>query len=234
VVKLALVPSTKSDIKTLVPGDYFRDHSVAIPAKRIREYVLLGIAAIALHGLAAWVLTLLPPAVPLKSEYLAPVEITIAKPEVPPPTPPEPPKPKVLPKAAPVPKLPVVQHVDPTVVGTAENVVAVQQGPVAPAAPVAEEPVIGARADASYLNNPLPQYPAVALRQGWQGTVQVRVLVLPDGRPGSIKLEKTSGKKVLDDAALAAVQSWRFVPAKRGAESIEGWVSFPVEFNLES
>jgi protein TonB len=38
----------------------------------------------------------------------------------------------------------------------------------------------------------------------------------------------------LDDAALAAVQKWKFVPAKRGEQPIEGWVSFPIEFNIDS
>jgi protein TonB len=36
----------------------------------------------------------------------------------------------------------------------------------------------------------------------------------------------------LDDAALAAVQNWRFVPAKRGSVAVEGWVNVPIEFKL--
>ncbi len=31
---------------------------------------------------------------------------------------------------------------------------------------------------AGYLNNPAPDYPAPAVRQGWQGTVLLRVRVL--------------------------------------------------------
>jgi len=38
----------------------------------------------------------------------------------------------------------------------------------------------------------------------------------------------------LDESARDTVRRWRFVPAKRGDTPIEGWVSFPVEFNLES
>jgi protein TonB len=30
------------------------------------------------------------------------------------------------------------------------------------------------------------------------------------------------------------VKGWRFVPARRGAQNIEGWVRVPVVFKLES
>src|SRR5690606_38563410 len=131
-----------------------------------------------------------------------------------------------------------VPHVVPTMPVVSDNVVAAEQGPITPQVieptPPVEEKVTGPSADAAYLNNPPPQYPPAALRNGWQGTVQLRVLVRPDGSPAQINVEKSSGKKALDDAALAAVKDWRVAPAKRGDTPIEGWVSFPIEFNLES
>lgn len=231
--KLKLVPTAKQEIPTVIPGEYFRDVDTLTPRKKPLEFALLGFAAISIHVGAAWVLANLPAGELIAPPKPQPFEVVFAAPPPPPPPPKvEPPKPQVTQKAVKVPSVPVVQNVVPNTVSDSTNVVAVQEGP--PPAPPAPEPVTAARADAGYLNNPPPQYPPVALRQGWQGTVHLRVLVQPDGRPATITLEKTSGKKVLDDSALAAVQAWRFVPAKRGDVPIEGWVSFPIEFNLET
>jgi len=93
-------------------------------------------------------------------------------------------------------------------------------------------PVIAPSYDAAYLSNPVPQYPAVARRLKIQGTATIRVLVSPDGRPKTVKLEKTSGARILDDAALDAVQHWLFVPARRGDKPIAAEVNVPVRFRL--
>jgi protein TonB len=77
-----------------------------------------------------------------------------------------------------------------------------------------------------------PVYPTIAKRRGWQGTVIVRALVPPRGQPTQIKIWKSSGKKVLDRAAVAAVQTWAFVPAKRGLTPVYSWVEVPVNFQL--
>jgi protein TonB len=88
--------------------------------------------------------------------------------------------------------------------------------------------------NAAYLRNPAPVYPPVARRSGDQGTVMLKVLVSPEGAPLRIELDQSSGSKSLDGAALDAVKGWRFVPARRGAQNIEGWVRVPVVFKLES
>lgn len=233
--KLKLIVSQPNEIPAVVPSDYLSAHSVAIPSRKRLELLHAGIAAVGVHLAAAWTLAHLPPGqIIAPSKQAAPVEVAFITPPPPPPPPKvEPEKPKVVQKAVKTPQVPVVQNVVPDAVAS-DNVVAVQEGPPpAPAAPV-EEKVTAARADASYLNNPPPEYPAIALRQGWSGTVQLRVLVQPNGSPSTITLEKSSGKKVLDDAALVAVQKWKFAPAKRGDTPIEGWVSFPIEFNIEA
>ena len=88
--------------------------------------------------------------------------------------------------------------------------------------------------NAAYLRNPAPVYPAIARRSGDQGTVMLKVLVSPEGTPLRVELDQSSGSKSLDGAALNAVKGWRFVPARRGAQNIEGWVRVPVVFKLES
>ena len=87
--------------------------------------------------------------------------------------------------------------------------------------------------NAAYLRNPAPPYPLAARRSGQQGTTTVRVLVTPDGLPARVDLEKSSGSTHLDHAAVEAVKGWRFTPARRGTEAVEGWVLVPIVFRLE-
>lgn len=101
-------------------------------------------------------------------------------------------------------------------------------------APVVEAPATPPLFNAAYLRNPAPVYPAIARRSGDQGTVMLKVLVSPEGAPLRVELDQSSGSKPLDSAALDAVKGWRFVPARRGAQNIEGWVRVPVVFKLES
>jgi protein TonB len=86
--------------------------------------------------------------------------------------------------------------------------------------------------DAAYLHNPAPDYPAAAQDQGWEGRVLLRVHVLASGQPDSVTVATSSGKRVLDEAALAAVRRWAFVPAKRGDEAVDGYVTVPLDFKL--
>ena len=102
----------------------------------------------------------------------------------------------------------------------------------APPAPPAPAPVTPASANAAYLKNPAPEYPQMAQRRGWEGTVLLRVEVLPSGKPGQIQIQKSSGRDALDAAALAAVKRWSFVPAKQGDVAQTGWVSVPIDFKL--
>jgi protein TonB len=98
----------------------------------------------------------------------------------------------------------------------------------------AEAPATPPLFNAAYLRNPAPVYPAVARRSGDQGTVMLKVLVSPEGAPLRVELDQSSGSKSLDGAALEAVKGWRFVPARRGTQNIEGWVRVPVVFKLDS
>lgn len=101
------------------------------------------------------------------------------------------------------------------------------------AAPVAEPQTTTAPEHAAaYLNNPPPAYPLSARRLGQQGLVLVRAYVNRSGRPEQVTLAKTSGVASLDEAALNAVRQWTFIPAKRGAESVDAWVEVPVRFRL--
>lgn len=90
-----------------------------------------------------------------------------------------------------------------------------------------------ASADAAYLHNPKPAYPALAQRRHQEGLVLVDVTVSAAGLPTAQHLHKSSGFSTLDQAALEAVRGFRFVPAHLGSEAVEGHVVVPVDFRLE-
>ncbi|BBL72723.1 energy transducer TonB [Methylogaea oryzae] len=94
-------------------------------------------------------------------------------------------------------------------------------------------PLSPPRFDADYLNNPAPDYPEFARRQGVQGRVVVRVLVRADGSAEKADVRTSSGHGELDEAALDAVRRWRFVPARRGEEAVPASVLVPIAFSLE-
>lgn len=85
---------------------------------------------------------------------------------------------------------------------------------------------------ASYLDNPKPGYPLMARRRGLEGTVRLDVRVSAEGIPTSVKLKESAGHDSLDEAAITAVWHWRFVPARRGGETVEASVIVPVRFRL--
>jgi len=86
---------------------------------------------------------------------------------------------------------------------------------------------------ATYLNNPLPAYPMVARRMGWQGKVVLNVEVLESGLPGQIKLHQSSGRDVLDSTAMQAVRGWRFVAARHNGQMVAKWFLVPIPFVLK-
>lgn len=167
-----------------------------------------------------------------------PVPLPQAKQAPPPPMiPPQPvrqtlpPKPVArAPAAKPAPSV-VPTPAAPQAAPSANTVAVPAAAPVAPPqpAPVVESAPIG---NAAYLHNPAPDYPSFAQDQGWEGHVLLRVHVLANGKPDSVEIRTGSGRKMLDDAAIAAVRKWSFVPAKRGGEAVDGWVNVPIDFRL--
>ncbi|WP_217428393.1 energy transducer TonB [Rugamonas rivuli] len=178
---------------------------------------------------------------PLPPKAAEPLAIEFAPP---PPPPPEPPKvqPQVA-KVAPAPakappQVPVVAQapVDdgPPSANTVQVATPAPPAPVAaaPAPPPPPEPVTEPRGYAGYRSNPAPDYPALAQDRGLQGNVVLKVHVLASGKPDNVAVDKSSGHKILDDAAVKAVLAWSFDPAKRGQTPIDGWVKVPLNFKL--
>ena len=86
--------------------------------------------------------------------------------------------------------------------------------------------------DADYLQNPSPPYPPISRRLNEQGRTTVRVLIGIDGLPQRSEVAKSSGFERLDQAALATVMRWRFVPGKRGDVPEAMWFNVPIDWVL--
>lgn len=96
-----------------------------------------------------------------------------------------------------------------------------------------DEPLVESRYDVAALNNPKPPYPLAARRQGAEGRVVLRALVLEDGRCAEVRIVRSSGHALLDESALATVRRWRFLPATRAGAPVTASVDVPISFRLD-
>ncbi len=151
------------------------------------------------------------------------------------PTPPPVPVPVRSPLPKPPVPVPAVPQQQVVVIGT-------EGPPVAPAPAVAAAsaatlpPSAPAGVDSTtlaYIDAPIPDYPRIAMRKGWEGTVLLQVRVDARGRPVSVQVLRSSGHRVLDEAARRAVSThWRFRPALRDGLPVEAVGKVPVAFSL--
>ena len=102
-----------------------------------------------------------------------------------------------------------------------------------PAAPAAAPVVQLPSSDADYFQNPKPAYPPISRRLNEQGKTTVRVLIGADGQPQRAEIGKSSGFSRLDEAAVATVMRWRYVPGKRGGVAEAMWFNVPINWVLE-
>ena len=81
-----------------------------------------------------------------------------------------------------------------------------------------------------YVRAPAPQYPRESSRRHEYGTVVLRVLVDPTGRPAQIQVERSSGFDRLDLAARNAVEKAVFRPHEVNGVAQAAQVLIPIEF----
>ena len=214
-------------------GLFFPDYGTSFGKPGGQKLSIVGVAAAhaALFGLIA-------AAVPAEqlAELARPFTARLIElaPEVPAPTPPPP---KLPPKRVQPAPMPILAAHTPTPAPNTAAFTVAPQPPTPPAqAPIAAAvaaPVTAARFDADYLNNPKPHYPPASRRLHEEGEVMLRVRVSAAGLAESVEIKHTSGFPRLDQAALDAVTRWRFVPARRGDETVAAWVQVPITFNLQ-
>lgn len=216
-------------------------HEVApvVPETRPRWSRVAGMsAACIVHGVMFGLLLLAPRSeLPAQAEDSEPLLTFIEhEPE------PEPPPP---PPVAEVPPPPVMKQrpVDPPPTPTPPPVIAVvpetpmtyrvDPQPPAPPTPPAEpvpdgDPSLGA----DYHQRKGLVYPQQSLIRREQGTVLLRVFVNAGGDPEQVEVQRSSGSRNLDRAAVDAVKRWRFRAGTRNGVATAGWVVVPIDFRL--
>lgn len=90
----------------------------------------------------------------------------------------------------------------------------------------------GLLAQPFYRRNPEPPYPLAARRRRQEGVVLLVVDVTPTGRAARVVVQRSSGFKLLDEAAARAVEQWEFEPAREGAAAVASRIEVPVRFRL--
>ncbi len=202
----------------------------------LRDRSLIVALVVLAHALLLWLLVAMP-SLPASSHQ----EMSVSFAAMPSPPQPVQAEPKPEPKPEPVAKpKPVERRMQPvpevvTPIASAETPVPTEVSS-APPQPVTASPGLPDREpdyQAAYLNNPVPAYPMVARRMGWQGRVVLNVEVLASGLPGQVKLHRSSGHDVLDNAAMQAVHGWRFVAARQGGQIATKWFLVPIPFILK-
>ena len=101
---------------------------------------------------------------------------------------------------------------------------------VASKAPIGES---SPPAPAGGSGKPRPQYPERARKRGQEGTVSVRCQVDANGHVTNVSLARSSGFRLLDEAALKAVGKWKFKPGRKDGADVAGTVVVPVQFRLQ-
>ena len=74
------------------------------------------------------------------------------------------------------------------------------------------------------------EYPVGLQAGGIGGVVRVLLWVRPDGVPESPTVRRSSGVPELDEAALRATRSFRFLAATRAGQKVGTWVEFSIRF----
>lgn len=123
-----------------------------------------------------------------------------------------------VPSASPTPAAPVVAVSGVIVPGIAPAPVPT------PVAMVFVPPAFGVRQE--------PAYPARARRAGTEGLVEVHISLGADGTVRRVRLARSSGSALLDEAALAAARASTFTPASRDRKPVEAEASASYRFEL--
>lgn len=219
---------------------------------RARHWWLLGLLSLSLHLAVYRALN-----VPHESlEVPKPPQIEIRlvaapKPAPPPPAPPPPvietpppvvqappPPPKPVPKPKPVakpkpkprpepPPAPPPPQPAPTV---APPLPAAPPTPAVPPVVAPREPVYVAPVPVGKVQ---PNFPLLARRRGWEGTVVVRFQVDTDGKVTEVEIAESSGRDLLDEEAVRAVKRRPFKPATRDGVPVTAQHTIRITFKLK-
>lgn len=83
------------------------------------------------------------------------------------------------------------------------------------------------------LNEQLPfEYPQDAWASRIGGETVLRIRISTAGAVDSIAVQKTSGHRSLDSAAVAGARELRYKPARQGERPVPVWATLPVRYPM--
>ena len=193
---------------------------------------------LALHGMLLYGLIsyrMLPPteeAITLMVELINPP----AQPRPEPPEPPQPPRPVRPQRIAPLQQL-VAQAVtvlpaEPVAPPPVPVILPITEAPVVPA-PALPPVTLSGELSVNCPERTPPAYPSFSIRLNEQGSVVLRVELDTEGRISDVSFKSRSGSVRLDEAAVAAVKTWRCRPAIREGLAVPAVALQPFDFILE-
>jgi protein TonB len=214
------------------------------------ERVVGLVIVIALHAAVLWLL-LQHRLIPAPAEAMTLFVNFIAPPAPEPPVPPvapKPPPPKREPRPIEKPQPRQIVAETPVVAPDERVVPAPPPEPPPPPAPVMPPPAKSPPPSLSLPQGPIalatelsvvcpertaPDYPSRSRRNGEEGTVLLRVELTEAGDIGAARIQTSSGFSRLDEAALAAVRTWRCQPPHRNGQPAQATALQPFKFVLQ-
>jgi periplasmic protein TonB len=104
--------------------------------------------------------------------------------------------------------------------------------PLASVPPLRAQPlVLNLNATGTGGERPQPPYPKIALEQGQQGSVTLRLTVDDAGLIESVEISQSSGSPVLDRGALEFVKRHWTVPPGEGSRVFEATINYRLQIN---
>lgn len=142
-----------------------------------------------------------------------------------------------VPKEKPIIAPPVVREIEPTDdpnapdVEVPENILIEVYVPPTQVANTTETEFIASSQNPRLLHQPRPQYPEILRMARIQGSVEVNVLVGPNGLVEQAVLVR-GVHPTLDQAALKAAKRCRFEPGLQRGFPVRAWITVPYNFHL--
>jgi len=195
----------------------------------------LAVGAAIVHNMDAKVFTM-----PKAVEEIIMFDVKAPEPPPPPPEPPQPKQKAVTPTKVFTPPVEVEVAQQPPPEAVAATTIAdpapADPGPSSPEAAPSNSANTGEMFTAALANAgdcAKPDYPASAARNGETGTVKMALLIGPDGHVSDSKIQKSSGSRDLDRAAVAALRMCKFKPAVANGTPTSAWGQIAYVWTLE-
>jgi protein TonB len=100
----------------------------------------------------------------------------------------------------------------------------------APRRPAVVLPVVK---DAKVVRQVDPEYPREAMREGIEGSIDLRFTVTADGKVEDIEVVTADPPQTFDRAAMSALRRWRYEPRREDGVAVDSRTRVRLEFKLE-